>query len=160
MASNAKAPIPEGMHTATPYLWFNGNCAEAIQLYQKAFGAKLSGEVATGPGGDGVMHAMLRIGDANLMMADAWPGSWEKGPETAATMGLWLYVEDCDALFERAAGAGCEVVMPMMDAFWGDRMGKVKDPFGHCWAIATHKWEYTPEEIEQGMQEWLASMEG
>ncbi len=92
------------------------------------------------------------------MMADAWPRSWEKGPESSATAGLWVYVKDCDALYERASMAGCEVLMSMMDAFWGDRMGKVKDPYGHCWAIATHKWDLTPEEMKQRQEKWLSQL--
>ena len=98
---------------------------------------------------DTVLHSMLRIGDTNLMLADAFPGTWERGPDGASTAGLWIYVEDCDALFKRAVDAGCEVLMPMEDAFWGDRHGKVKDPFGHCWAIASHKWVYSPEEMAE-----------
>ena len=66
---------------------------------------------------------------------------------------FWVYVKDCDFLFNRAVEAGCEVLMPMEDAFWGDRFGKVKDPFGHCWAIASFKWILTPEEIEERQKE-------
>lgn len=158
MAQPAPKPVPEGMHTITTQLWFNGDCAEAVEFYQKAFGAELAGPVAKGPDGKGVMHAMLKMGNAQVMMADAWPDMWEKGPETSATAGLFVYVDDCDALFSRAAEAGCEVIFPMNDMFWGDRMGKVKDPFGHCWGIATHKWDYTPEEIQAGQDKWLKSM--
>ena len=68
--------------------------------------------------------------------------------------GMWVYVEDCDAVFNRAVEAGCEILEEMMDAFWGDRNGKVKDPFGHCWSIASHKWILTPEEMEKGLKEW------
>ena len=160
MAQPAPKPVPEGMHTITTQLWFNGDCADAVEFYQKAFGAELAGPVATGPGGKGVMHALLKMGNAQLMMADAWPGMWETGPEGAATAGLFVYVDDCDALFTRAAEAGCEVIFPMNDMFWGDRMGKVKDPYGHCWGIATHTWDYTPKEVEKGQEEWLKSMKG
>ena len=158
MAQPAPKHVPEGMHTVTTHLWFKGDCAEAVDLYQKAFGAELAAPVAKGPDGKGVMHAMLKIGDSHVMMADAWPGSWEIGPDGNATAGLFVYVNDCDKLFKRATDAGCEVIFPMADMFWGDRMGKVKDPFGHCWGIATHKWIYTPEEIQRGQEEWLKSM--
>jgi len=67
-------------------------------------------------------------------------------------------VADCDAVFQRATKAGCEVLFPINDMFWGDRMGKVKDPFGHAWGIATHKWDYTPAEMQKGQDEWLRSM--
>jgi uncharacterized glyoxalase superfamily protein PhnB len=146
------------MHTLTPHLWFDRNAAQAIGFYQQAFGAELAAPVAHGPDGKSIMHAMLRIGDSHFMMADAWPGAWEKPPVDKATMGLFVYVDDCDRLFDRAVRAGCEVIFPMSDMFWGDRMGKVKDPFGHCWGIATHRWDMTEEEVRQGQAEWLKSM--
>lgn len=160
MAKPAKAPVPEGMHTITPHLWFNGEAAAALDLYQRAFGAEVVGDVAKGPDGKSVMHAMLRFGTSHVMIADAWPGNWERGPTDAATAGLWVYVNDCDALFRRAAAAGCEVTMPVADMFWGDRMGKLKGPYGHTWAIATHKEVLTPEEIHEREQAWLRSMQG
>ncbi|NJK86239.1 MAG: hypothetical protein HC906_09965 [Bacteroidales bacterium] len=101
---------------------------------------------------------MIKIGDSNIMMADAWPGSWETGPVNNATAGIFLYVEDCDTVYKSAVDNGCEVINEMMDAFWGDRMGKVKDPFGHCWAIASLKWIMTPEEIMRGQEEWLKTV--
>ena len=67
-------------------------------------------------------------------------------------------MEVCDAHFNRATSAGCEKIFPLADAFWGDRMGKVKDPYGHCWAFATHQWNYTPEEMQNGQEEWLESL--
>jgi PhnB protein len=146
------------MNTITASLWFSGNCKQALEFYQKAFGAELMGEAAPMPDGSGIMHAMMRLGNSHLMMADAWPGFWEQGPKDYATTGLWLYVEDSDALYNKAVKAGCEVLEEIMDAFWGDRMGKVKDPFGHTWAIATHKWIFTPEEMQKGQEEWLASL--
>jgi uncharacterized glyoxalase superfamily protein PhnB len=149
--------VPEGFHSLTPHLWFDGNCAQAVEFYQKAFGAELAAPVADGPGGK-VMHALMKLGNSHLMMADAWPGQWETAPKGSATAGFFIYVEDCDKLFERATKAGCEVIFPMADMFWGDRMGKVKDPYGHCWGIATNKWIMTPDEISKGQQEWLKSM--
>ena len=158
MPTKAPRPVPEGMHTVTPHLWFTGNCREAVEFYQKAFGAEATSPVVPSPDGKSVMHAMIKIGDSNLMMADAWPGLAEQGPQGATTIGLFLYVADCDALYERATRAGCEVIDAIGDMFWGDRMGKVKDPFGHVWAIATHKWLYTPEEMQKGQDEWQASL--
>jgi uncharacterized glyoxalase superfamily protein PhnB len=146
------------MNTLTTHLWFNDNCAEAVEFYQKAFGAELVSPVVPGPEGKGVMHAQLKLGNSHVMMADAWPGSWEVGPSGSATAGLFVYVDDCDKLFHRAIEAGCETIFPLADMFWGDRMGKVKDPFGHCWGIATHKWIYTPEEMKRGQDEWLKSL--
>jgi PhnB protein len=92
------------------------------------------------------------------MMADAWPGQWEQGPKENATTGMFVYVDDCDALYNRAIDAGFEEVDKMMDAFGGDRMGKVKDPFGHYWAIATHKLILTPEEMEERQKEWFKNL--
>lgn len=71
---------------------------------------------------------------------------------------MWVYVDDCDALYRRAIDAGCTVVNEIMDAFWGDRMGKIKDPFGHCWMIASQKYVLTPEEMQQRQDEWLKSL--
>jgi PhnB protein len=158
MPTKALKPVPEGMNTITTELYYNGNCLQAIEFYKKAFGATTIGEIAKGPDGKSVMHAMLKIGDSNIMLADAWPGNWETGPKNTATAGLFLYVEDCDKLYNQAVKAGCIVVNEMMDAFWGDRMGKVKDPFGHCWSIASLKWILTPEEISKGMDEWMKSV--
>ncbi len=158
MPEKAPKPVPEGMHTVTVNLWFNGNCQEAIDFYQKAFSAELAAPVVPAPDGKGIMHAMLKLGDSNIMMADVRPGQWEQGPKESATASMWCYVEDCDALYSQAVNAGCEVVEPMMDAFWGDRNGKVKDPFGHCWGIASHKWILTEDEMQERLQEWLKSI--
>ena len=158
MPKKAPRQVPEGMNTVTSHLWFNGNCKEAIEFYKKALGAESFLPVVESPGGKSILHAMLKLGDSNIMMADAWPGQWEQGPKENATTGMMVYVEDCDALFNKAIDAGCEVIYEMMDAFWGDRMGKVKDPFGHCWAIATHKLVLTPEEMEERQKEWLKNL--
>ncbi len=157
MAEPAPNAVPEGMNTLTTHLWYNGNCGQAVEFYQKALGAELAAPVVPTPDGKGVLRAMLQIGNSHVMMADVWPGQYETGPSGSATSSMWVYVEDCDALFDQATEAGCEVIAPMADMFWGDRVGKVKDPFDHCWAIASHKWIYTPEEIQQGQAEWLKS---
>lgn len=158
MPQPASQPIPAGMHTLTPHMWFAGNCGEAIEFYQKAFGAELMAPAVPGPEGHGVMHAMMKVGTSQIMMADAWPGSWEQPPADSTSISLFVYVEDCDALYQQAVDAGCEVTCGMIDAFWGDRLGSVKDPFGHSWSIATHKQDLTPEEILQGQEEWMRSM--
>ena len=158
MPEKAAKPVPDGMHTVTTHLYFDGNCREAIDFYQKALGAESMVPPVPTPDGTGIMHAMMRLGDSHIMMADAWPGRWEKGPKEGPTASLFLYVEDCDAFYSRAIDAGCEVVDEMMDTFWGDRMGMVKDPFGHSWAIASHKWLLTEEEMQKGMEDWLKSL--
>lgn len=159
MPKPAPRPVPESVHNITAHLWFNGNCADAIELYQRAFDAEIIDSVP-GPHGKGIMHAMIKIGDSTIMLADAWPGMWEQGPTTGATAGLVFYTDDCDAAFERAVQNGCKILSPMDDMFWGDRMGKLKDPFGHAWAIATHKLVLTPEELQAAQADWLASMKG
>ncbi len=158
MDKPAPAPKPEGMPSLMAHLWFKGNCRSAIELYRDVFDARLEGPMVDAPDGKAVLHAVLRIGDSPLMLADAPPRGWEGAPEAGTSTTLWLYVADCDAVFERAVAAGCEVMMPLADAFWGDRFGKVKDRFGHVWAIATWKWELDPEEIARRKAKWLRSL--
>lgn len=158
MPTPAPSPVPAGMSTATTALWFNGNGREAIAFYQRALGAELVGDIVAGPDGRTVMHSVVKIGNSQIMIADAWPQAWEHGPRNGATAGIWLYVDDCDAVFQRAQAAGCSVELPLMDAFWGDRMGKLKDPFGHCWAIASLRWILTAEEMTARQREFLESM--
>jgi PhnB protein len=158
MPAKASKPIPDGMNTVTTHLMYGGNCAQAIEFYKKAFNANLVGSIANGPDGRSVMHAMIRIGDTNLMMADAMPGSFVGGPSGPVSSYQMMYVKDCDAVFNQAKSTGCTVIYDMMDAFWGDRLGTLRDPFGHCWGIASHKWELTGEEMAKAQQEWLKSM--
>ncbi len=150
MPTPAANPVPDGMPTVTAHMWFNGNCREALTYYAGAFGAEV-GEIVPSPDGSAVWHSMLRIGDTQLMAADAPPGLPEQGPTGSTTVGFFLYVDDCDAWFDRAVDAGCTVVDPLVDQFWGDRMGKVRDPFGHVWGIATHTWDFTEEEMAAAM---------
>ena len=150
--AKARKPIPEGFHTVTPQLTLD-NAAQAIDWYKQALGAQ---EVSRAPGPDGkLMHAELRIGDSRIMLNDAVMGN--KGPKAlgGSPASLWLYVEDCDALFNRAVSAGGQVRMPMGDQFWGDRCGTVADPHGYSWTIATHKEDLTREEMQQRSEEFF-----
>ena len=151
--------VPEGFGTVTVHLWLK-DCAKAIEFYGRAFGAETLVR-KNAPDGK-VMHALLRIGNSMVILADEWPDSYLRSPATAgcATAGLWIYVEDVDGAFQRAVDAGAEVIEPVMDAFWGDRMGHVKDPFGHSWAIATHKEDLSDEEIDRRAVEWFSSQAG
>ena len=158
MPVKAQKPVPEGMSTVTTHLIFQGNCAKAIEFYKRAFDASLSGDIAYGPDGKSVMHSMIRIGDTNLMMADAPPNGYLGGPGGQVPVYMLMYVNDCDAVYNKAVSAGCTVLSEMMDAFWGDRMGNIRDPFGHCWGIASHKWVLTPEELARGQEEWVKSL--
>jgi uncharacterized glyoxalase superfamily protein PhnB len=156
MAKAAKA-IPEGYHTVTAQLTLE-NAAQSIEWYKKALGADEPSPRAIGPDGK-VMHAEIRIGDTRMMVNDAMMGG--KSPKTlgGSPASLWIYVHDCDSLFNRAVGAGAQVVMPLMDQFWGDRSGTVMDPSGYRWTIATHKEDLTPQEIEQRQAEFFKQMQ-
>jgi uncharacterized glyoxalase superfamily protein PhnB len=140
-------PVPEGFSTLSPHIIVR-NASEAIDFYKKAFAAE---EVCRMPGPDGetVMHAELKFGDSTLMLCEEFPKMGAKSPTSygGSSVTLHLYVEDADALFNRAVSAGATVKMPLSDMFWGDRYGKVSDPYGHEWGIATHKEDLTPEEI-------------
>ncbi len=152
-------PIPEGFHTITPHLVIRG-AAEAIDFYKKAFGAE---EIMRMPGPDGktVMHAEIRIGDSPIMLCDEFPNRCVAPPSLkGTTVAIALYVPDADKVFQQAVDAGATVTMPMMDAFWGDRYGKVTDPFGHEWEISTHKQDLTPEQIGKGAAEFFANVGG
>ena len=159
MARNATKPIPEGLNSLTTQLWFNGNCKEAIDFYQKAFGAKVAGDIDVMPDGR-VMHARLKIGDTNIFLADTMGSEQSQGPDRYVTASFYLYVKDCDTVFNRAKNAGCEVLMPIEDMFWGDRSGELKDPFGHIWDIATNKRVLSREEMKKAEEEWLEKHHG
>jgi PhnB protein len=148
--AKAQSPIPEGFHTVTPQLTLD-NAAEAIEWYRRALGAEEKGRFE-GPDGK-IMHAELRIGNSRVMLHDAMMGG--KGPKAlgGSPASLWIYVEDCDALFNRAIAAGAELLPgpmgQMQDQFWGDRCGVFKDPHGFSWTIATHKEDLTPDEMRE-----------
>jgi PhnB protein len=152
----AVKPIPEGYHTLTPSLTVR-NAERAIEFYKQAFGAEVRGGVAKGPDGK-VMHAELKIGDSVIMLSDEYPEFGSKSPQSIGDsgMGLHIYLDNVDAAFDRAVKAGASVEMPVMDQFWGDRYGKLKDPFGHKWSMATHVRDMSRDEMEKGMDEAFA----
>jgi PhnB protein len=147
--SSMVKPIPDGYHTVTPYLTIK-DAARAIEFYARAFGAQ-EVERMTGPDGKSVMHAEIRIGDSTVMLSDEFPGKGTSSPQTlgGTTAAIFLYVPDVDKAFERAVHAGAKALMPPADMFWGDRFGTLVDPFGHEWAMATHKEDLSPEEIRR-----------
>ena len=150
--AKAKKAVPEGFHTVTPQLTLD-NAVQAIDWYKRALGAE---EVNRAPGPDGkILHAELRIGESRIMVNDPVMGN--KGPKMlgGSPASLWLYVEDCDALFNRAVSAGGQVKMPIGDQFWGDRCGTVNDPHGYSWTIATHKEDLTREEMQKRQEEFF-----
>jgi PhnB protein len=151
-------PVPEGTRTVTPHLVIKG-AAEAIEFYKKAFGA-IERSRMPGPDGRSLMHAEIRIGDSLVYLADEFPGvSAQRAPESLSgtSVVMHLYLEDVDKAFQRAVDAGATVQMPLMDAFWGDRYGQVRDPYGHVWAMATHKEDVSNEEMTRRGQEAMAA---
>jgi len=141
------SPIPEGFRTITPHLTIDG-AADYIDLLKRAFGA-IEAHRSNTPSGK-VMHATLRIGDSVIMLNDWFPEFGAKPiPPGAWPFALHLYVPDADAIFAQATAAGCKVVMPLADQFWGDRYGQVEDPAGFRWSIATCKEIPSPEEMEK-----------
>jgi PhnB protein len=151
MTSQIK-PIPDGFHTLTAHLIVKG-ASQAIEFYKKAFGAEELGRL-TGPNGNSVMHADLKIGDSHIFLVDEFPEIDCRGPESigGTPVTIHMYVEDVDAAFDKAVAAGAKVQMPLADMFWGDRYGVVTDPFGHSWSLASHKEDLTREEIAKRAQ--------
>ncbi len=141
--------IPEGMHTITPHLVVKG-ASQAIEFYKKAFGAQEVVRMAW-PERESIMHAQLRIGDSYLFLVDEAPEMGSRGPESGGTspVTIHLYLEDVDSIFNAALAAGAQQLMAPADMFWGDRYGRLVDPFGHQWSLATHKEDLTPEEMGQ-----------
>jgi uncharacterized glyoxalase superfamily protein PhnB len=147
--------IPDGFTAITPHLVVSDG-AQAIEFYQRAFGAETL-EVHRSPDGQTVMHARLRIGNALVLLAGEYPPNC-LSPKSrgGASVFLHYYTEDVDAAFARAVQAGCAARMPVTDMFWGDRYGQVEDPFGHPWAIATHRQDLTPEQVDANARVFFA----
>lgn len=144
-------PVPEGYHTVTPYLVVK-DAKRALEYYKKAFGAETKTSMPTPDGR--IMHAEVRIGNSMVFVSDELLDQAPKIKAPQSTDGIvtgstFLYVPDVDVVFKRAVDSGATVTMPVTDMFWGDRFGKVVDPFGHHWGIATHKEDLTPEEIDR-----------
>ena len=145
-------PVPEGMHTVTPHLTCGG-AAEAIEFYKRAFGAVELTRLG-GPAGK-LVHAMIRIGDSAIMLVDEFPEHGSFGPKAmkGSPVTLHLYVDDVDAFVRRAVDAGAKITMPVADMFWGDRYGRLEDPFGHSWSVASHVRDVRPEDMQQAMRQ-------
>jgi uncharacterized glyoxalase superfamily protein PhnB len=144
-------PIPSGMHTVTPHIICAG-AAEAIDFYKKAFGATEMGRM---PGPDGkIMHAQIRIGDSTVMLAEESEKHGVLGPKhlKGSPVTIHLYVEDSDAFVAKAAEAGATIRMPVAEMFWGDRYGRITDPFGHHWSVATHVRDVSADDMKKAMQ--------
>ncbi|MGH9704694.1 MAG: VOC family protein [Candidatus Acidiferrales bacterium] len=153
MAKAVKA-IPEGYQTITPSITCR-DAAKAIDFYKKAFGAQ---EIMRMGSPDGkIMHAELQLGNSRFMLNDEMPGMAAAPNPTATTScSLFVYVSDVDSVFKQAVSAGAKVEMPVQDMFWGDRYGKVTDPFGHHWGLATHVEDVAPDEMERRSKAFMA----
>ena len=155
----AVQPIPEGYHSVTPYLAVD-DAAKAIEYYKTAFGAEERVRMDA-PGGK-IGHAEIEIGDSLIMLSDPFPESSSTPPKElgGSTASVFLYVEDVDAVVQRAVEAGAIVKTDVEDQFWGDRFGTIEDPFGHIWSVATHVEDVSPEEIEQRAKAAMAQAAG
>lgn len=156
MAAKVK-PVPQGFHSVNVHLAVR-DAARAIEWYRQAFGAEELFRMAD-PAGGGVLHAEIRIGDAVVMLCEERPD----GNRSPLSLGgspvtIALYVEDADATFDRAVRAGATPTMPVADMFWGDRYGRLRDPFGHEWSVATHREDLTPEEIGRRAAKFFEEM--
>ncbi len=151
--------IPEGYHAVTPYIVVK-DAAAAIAWYAKAFGAV---ELFRMPAPDGsIVHAEIEIGDSIVMLTQENPAMGSKAPETlgGSPQSLFLYVEDVDAAFAKALDVGAEAQQPPADMFWGDRYGKLLDPHGHIWSLATHIEDVAPEEMGQRAEAFFSQAAG
>jgi PhnB protein len=141
-------PVPDGYATVTPFLNVKG-ASDAIEFYKKAFGAE---ERARMPGPNNtLMHAEIKIGNSVVMLSDAM-----MSPPTQSN--IHLYVEDVDAAWKRAVDAGCQIVMPIGDMFWGDRYGVLSDKWNNRWSLASHKEDVAPADMQKRMAEAMKQM--
>ncbi len=148
-------PLPVGAQGVTAYLVIEG-AAKALDFYQEAFGAEVVDRQDM-PDGK-LLHGSIRIGDSVVMMADEFPGADARSPSAlgTSTVVLHVYSDNVDELWERALAAGAKPVMPLEDQFWGERYGKVVDPFGHHWTMSTPV-EMSEEEMEAKRREAFAA---
>jgi PhnB protein len=151
-------PIPKGYHSITPYLVVK-DAKKAIDYYKRAFGAQ---EIMQMDGPEGkIAHAEIKIGDSMLMLSDEMPGSGNRSPASlgGSPVGIMLYVENVDNVFKQAVTAGAKADQQPTDMFWGDRYGKLTDPFGHTWSLATHVEDVAPEEMKKRMKDAISKMQ-
>jgi PhnB protein len=156
---NQVKPVPEGYRTMTPNFVCR-NAARAIEFYKSAFGAT---ELRRAPGPNGtILHAELQIGDSRFFINDSMSNTPVPTPGEGVTnpMYIHLYVPDADTIFNRAVKEGARVDMPIQDMFWGDRYGKLTDPYGQQWGIATHIEDVAPEEMKRRQDAFFAKAAG
>jgi PhnB protein len=149
-------PVPEQYGSVTPSLTVSP-CADAIEFYVRAFAAVETAPRMTGPDGR-VAHAEIRIGDAIVMLSDEAPESPTRSPRTAGatTAVMFIYTDEVDAMWERAVAAGAKQIFPLELQFYGDKGGRIEDPFGHQWGLAQHVEDVSPEEMERRAADYLS----
>ena len=142
-----------GFHTVTPCLTING-AARAIEFYKRAFGAT---EVMRFEHGDKIGHAEIQIGDSKIMLSDEFPEMDVRSPQSigGSPTAIYLYVDNVDAVADRAVTQGGKLVRPVEDKFYGDRSGTLQDPFGHVWHLATHKEDVPPDELRKRAETFM-----
>lgn len=147
MPTKQVSPVPAGHRSLAPYLVVQG-ASRAMDFYARAFGAR---ELFHLQRGNRITHAEMQIGDSVLMLSDENPEQGIQAPETfgGSPVSVFLYLPDVDAVFAQATAAGATVELPPTDMVWGDRYGRLKDPFGHEWGIATHIEDISPEETQK-----------
>lgn len=150
-------PVPSGFHTLTPHLVVD-EAKGAIDFYKRAFGAQEVKCMLTPD--KKVMHAQLKIGDSILFLCDEHPNMGSKSPKTlgGSPLTIHIYVDDADAFFERAIKAGATAIMPPSDMFWGDRYGRLSDPYGHDWSVASQLEVLTPQEMSDRQEAFCRQM--
>jgi PhnB protein len=152
-------PIPDGFHSVTPYLFVRG-AASALDFYKKVFGGT---EIVrmVGPNGK-IMHAEIRIGDSIVMLADENLQTGVMSPQTIGgfSVGMHVYVDNVDAVIQKAIDSGAKPLRPIKDQFYGDRSGSLLDPFGHMWSVATHVEDVSPEEMRKRMTAAMSQTAG
>lgn len=155
-AAKKASYIPTGFHTANACLVVR-DAPRAIEFYKQAFGASELMRL-NDPGGN-LIHAQIQIGDSPIDIAPEY-APHNRSPQSlgGSTVPIDLYVEDVDALAERAIALGAKVIFPVADQFYGDRSGRLEDPFGHMWIVSTHKEDLTPEEMARRAEEWMKAM--
>jgi uncharacterized glyoxalase superfamily protein PhnB len=148
---NSLLPIPPGFHSVTPHLVVHDAVA-AIDFYQRAFGAHKIHRLNS-PDGK-MIHAVFMIGDSMIMIAGECRDYGQFAPTSLGNspVTIHLYVSDADQVFEQAVFAGATVAMPIQNMFWGDRYGKLTDPFAHHWSIATPFQKLSQEELQDELQ--------
>jgi PhnB protein len=148
-------PVPEHLRTVTPRLVVSDGAA-AIDFYREALGAEELGERFTDPDGR-IIHAEIRIGDSVVMITE---GAQESAPGAVgglATAIMATYWEDVDSAWERAVAAGAEIVYPLEDQFYGERGGRLRDPFGQQWMLSQRIEVVSPEEMRRRAASFFAS---